>query len=126
MAAALVVVVPGAALAADRLLVDEQDVAASLPAGTLALAGTNPTCTVVRENVEYHCVLEKAPAPEVDGLEGHRGAVRGRHQPHQRRLPLAELGRHRLRSTRGSGGRRRADIGTRDCWASSRSGPGVG
>ena len=70
MAAALVVVVPGAALAADRLLVDEKDVAASLPAGTLALAGTNPTCTVVRENVEYHCVLEKAPAPEVEDWKG--------------------------------------------------------
>ena len=70
VAAALVVVVPGAALAADRLLVDEQDVAASLPAGTLALAGTNPTCTVVRENVEYHCVLEKAPAPEVEDWKG--------------------------------------------------------
>ena len=47
-----------------------EDVAASLPAGTLALAGTNPTCTVVRENVEYHCVLEKAPAPEVEDWKG--------------------------------------------------------
>ena len=71
LAAALaVIVVPGVAIAADRLLVDEKDVAASLPAGTLALAGTNPTCTVVRANVEYHCVLEKAPAPEVEDWKG--------------------------------------------------------
>jgi hypothetical protein len=71
LAAALaVVVIPGAAIAADRLLVDEADVAASMPAGTLALAGTNPTCTVVRENVEFHCVLEKAPAPEVEDWKG--------------------------------------------------------
>ena len=30
-----------------------------MPAGTLALAGTEPTCTVVTEDVEFHCVLAK-------------------------------------------------------------------
>jgi hypothetical protein len=66
----LAVVVPGVAIAADRLLVGEADVAASLPAGTLALAGTSPTCTVVEQDVEYHCVLAKAPAPEVADWKG--------------------------------------------------------
>ena len=36
-----------------------------MPAGTLALAGTEPTCTVVTKDVEFHCVLAKAPAAEV-------------------------------------------------------------
>ena len=39
-------------------------------AGTLSLAGTNPTCTVVRQDVEYHCALAKAPAPEVSDWKG--------------------------------------------------------
>jgi hypothetical protein len=36
-----------------------------MPAGTLALAGTEPTCTIVTKDVEFHCVLAKAPAPEI-------------------------------------------------------------
>jgi hypothetical protein len=39
-------------------------VAASLPQGTLSLAGTDPTCTAKQEGVEYHCTLAKPPAPE--------------------------------------------------------------
>jgi hypothetical protein len=69
VAAALAVLVPSAAIAADHLL-STRDVAASMPAGTLALAGTEPTCTVVREGVEYHCTLERAPAPEVADWTG--------------------------------------------------------
>ena len=65
------------------------DVAQSMPAGTLALAGTEPTCTVVTKDVEFHCVLAKAPAPEVSDSEGHRRAERRREQARQRRLPLA-------------------------------------
>ena len=60
----LAVLVPGVAFAAGSLL-DGPTVAASMPAGTLALAGTIPTCTVVEQNVEFHCTLEHAPAPEV-------------------------------------------------------------
>jgi hypothetical protein len=69
VAAALVVVIPGVALAATQLI-GEKDVAESLPAGTLALAGTNPSCTAVIEGVEYLCTLEHAPAPEISDWKG--------------------------------------------------------
>ena len=69
-AAAIAVAVPGIAFAAHELTTSEQ-VAASLPAGTKMLIGTDPTCTVVKANVEYHCVLGKAiPSPEVSDLKG--------------------------------------------------------
>ena len=68
-AAVLAVVIPGVALAATRLI-GEEEVAQSLPAGTLALAGTNPSCTVVVQDVEYLCTLERAPAPEVSDWKG--------------------------------------------------------
>jgi hypothetical protein len=67
--ATLAVVLPGAALGVGRLL-DPDDVARSLPAGTLSLAGTEPRCTVVRQDVEYRCVLTRAPAPEVSDWKG--------------------------------------------------------
>lgn len=57
----LAVLVPAAAFAASQLLVSPSQVAASLPQGTKALIGTNPTCTVVTANVEYQCVLASAP-----------------------------------------------------------------
>jgi len=69
VATALVVVIPGVALAATQLI-GEKDVAESLPAGTLALAGTNPSCTAVVDGVEYLCTLEHAPAPEVSNWKG--------------------------------------------------------
>jgi len=70
LVAAVVAVVLGAAaaIAADQL--STSDVANSLPAGTAALIGTNPTCTAVKQNVEYHCVLARAPAPEVSDWKG--------------------------------------------------------
>jgi hypothetical protein len=68
-AVAAIVVLTGASFAAVRLI-NGGDVAASLPAGTLSLAGTEPTCTVVTPNVEYHCVLAHAPAPEVSDWMG--------------------------------------------------------
>ena len=67
--ATLVIAIPGVAIAADQLI-STDDVAQSMPAGTLALAGTEPTCTVVEEGVEFHCVLAKAPAPEVSDWKG--------------------------------------------------------
>jgi hypothetical protein len=67
--ATLAIAVPGVAIAADRLI-STGDVAQSMPAGTLALAGTEPTCTVVTKDVEFHCVLENAPAPEVSDWKG--------------------------------------------------------
>lgn len=69
-AAALAVAIPGLAFAADALISSE-DVAASLPAGTRMLQGTEPECTVVRRDVEYHCVLTRPIAnPEVADLKG--------------------------------------------------------
>jgi hypothetical protein len=62
--AVVAIVVPAAALAATQLLSTSQ-VAASLPQGTQALIGTNPTCTVVVPNIEYHCVLASAPSNDV-------------------------------------------------------------
>lgn len=69
-AIAAVLVVPAAAFGLSRLLVDEHTVAASLPAGTLALAGTGPTCATVRDGVEYLCTLTSPPAPEVSDWTG--------------------------------------------------------
>ncbi|MDX6514158.1 MAG: hypothetical protein QOE36_3662 [Gaiellaceae bacterium] len=69
LAAVLVLVVPAAAISAARVF-GSDDVAASMPAGALILAGTHPTCTVVRADVEYHCVLARPPAPEVSDFTG--------------------------------------------------------
>ncbi|MFN8109678.1 MAG: hypothetical protein U0Y82_07505 [Thermoleophilia bacterium] len=68
-AGAISVALAGTA-AATTLLVDGGSVARSMPAGTLALAGTEPTCTVVRDGVEFDCTLAKPPAPEVNDWTG--------------------------------------------------------
>ena len=68
-AVSAIVVLTGASFAAVRLI-STGDVAASLPAGTLWLAGTEPACTVVEQNVEYHCVLAKAPANALSDWKG--------------------------------------------------------
>ena len=57
------VAVPGAA-AAGIALVSEDDVARSIPAGTLWLEGTEPRCTVVTQDVEYRCTLATPPGRE--------------------------------------------------------------
>ena len=67
--AVLAIGVTGVAIAADQLI-STGDVAKSMPAGTLALAGTEPTCTVVTKDVEFHCVLARAPASEVTDQNG--------------------------------------------------------
>ena len=88
--AALAIVVPGVAIAGRTADQHRATSAQSMPAGTLALAGTEPTCTVVTKDVEYHCVLAKAPAPEVDrDWKGTVEPTRRRDQARQRRLPLA-------------------------------------
>jgi hypothetical protein len=66
--AAAAVLGAGAGLAAVQLTAD--DVAHSLPAGTAALIGTDPTCTAIKDGVEYHCVLAKPPYPEVSDWKG--------------------------------------------------------
>ncbi len=70
VAAAALALAGGVAFAATRALVDEGTVAASIPAGTFSLIGTEPSCTVVHEGVEYHCTLARPPAPEVDDWTG--------------------------------------------------------
>jgi hypothetical protein len=67
--AVLAVAVPGGAIAATQLI-STGDVEKSIPAGTFSLIGTHPKCTVVKENVEYHCVLARQPAPEVQDWKG--------------------------------------------------------
>jgi hypothetical protein len=67
--AALAILVPGVAIAANQLT-SSSDVAQSMPAGTLALAGTDPTCTVVTQEVEFHCTLARAPSHEVSDWLG--------------------------------------------------------
>ena len=66
---AAAVILPGAAIAASQLIGTDA-VERSIPAGTLSLAGTQPTCTVVRENVEFDCTLARAPRPEVSDWKG--------------------------------------------------------
>jgi len=68
--AALAIAIPGAAFAADQLI-STDEVAQSIPAGTFALIGTEPTCTVVQKDVEFHCVLKNAPAIEVTDSQGN-------------------------------------------------------
>ena len=68
--AVLAIGVTGVAIAANQLI-STDEVAQSMPAGTLALAGTNPTCTVVTKDVEFHCVLAKPPASEVTDANGN-------------------------------------------------------
>jgi len=64
-AAALAVLLPGGALASS--LLSSEDVARSMPAGTKFLVGTTPTCSVVRDGVEYHCTIKGHFESEIDG-----------------------------------------------------------
>ena len=70
LVAAVVAVILGAAAAIAAEQLSTSDVANSLPAGTAALIGTDPTCTVVKQDVEYHCMLARPPAPEVSDWKG--------------------------------------------------------
>lgn len=69
LAVALAILIPGAAIAAVHLISNDA-VAASMPAGALVLEGTHPTCTTVKDDVEYHCVLASAPGPEISDYKG--------------------------------------------------------
>ena len=70
IAAAVAVTVLGAGAAVAAVQLTSTDVAHSLPVGTAALIGTDPTCTEVTANVEYRCVLAKAPAAELSDWKG--------------------------------------------------------
>jgi hypothetical protein len=62
---AALVAVPGVAIAANALI-SSDEVARSIPNGTLALLDTHPRCTAVRDGVEFDCVLAKAPQGDVE------------------------------------------------------------
>lgn len=62
VAAALVL--PAAAIATGVLSSDQQ-VATSIPDGSYSFAGTEPTCTTLRDGLEYECLLDRAPNGEV-------------------------------------------------------------
>jgi hypothetical protein len=66
--AVVAVAVPATAFAASQL--SGSAVAQSMPAGTLALAGTEPSCTIVSEGIEYHCTLNSAPVSEISDWTG--------------------------------------------------------
>jgi hypothetical protein len=66
---AAAVAIPVAAVGAARLI-GGHEVARSMPAGAAIFAERNPTCTVVVPNVEYHCVLDGPPFPEVQDFKG--------------------------------------------------------
>jgi hypothetical protein len=68
--AAVALAVPAAAIATGVLGSDEE-VAASIPKGTYPFTGTEPTCTALREGLEYECVLKHAPNGEVPPGSGN-------------------------------------------------------
>lgn len=67
VAAALLV--PAAAFASG--LLTSHDVEVGMPAGSAIFEGTDPTCTVVTDGVEYRCVLASSPTVEVQ--DSYRG-----------------------------------------------------
>src|SRR3954464_11131492 len=72
--AATAIALPGAALAANALITGDE-VAQSLPKGTLALMGSNPTCTVIRDSVEFDCTLATLPPQGDIAADGWKGTV---------------------------------------------------
>jgi hypothetical protein len=68
-AAALALAIPGVAFTAQHFISGEE-VAQSLPAGTHMLIGTEPSCSVVLQDVEYHCILKNPPQPEISNMRG--------------------------------------------------------
>jgi len=72
LAVAAAIIVPSAAFAADQLLTTD-DVANSMPAGARIFEGRHATCTTVTENVEYHCVLDRAP--KVEGTDDNGNPI---------------------------------------------------
>jgi hypothetical protein len=71
---ATAIALPGAALAANALITNDE-VAKSIPQGTLVLMGTNPSCTTVRANVEFDCVLATVPKQGDVAADGWKGTV---------------------------------------------------
>lgn len=68
-AAVAAVAIPSVAIGA-RLFTSTHEVEQSMPAGARILIGTDPTCTVVKQDVEYHCVLARPPVGEITEFKG--------------------------------------------------------
>ena len=68
-AAVALVAIPGAAVAGVQMI-SGKDVAESIPGGALWLGDTQPSCTVVRQDVEYRCRLATAPGGEIADWAG--------------------------------------------------------
>ena len=60
--AATAIVLPGAALATNALVSDDE-VARTIPNSVWALMGSHPQCTTIRANVEFDCTLATLPRP---------------------------------------------------------------
>ena len=95
VAAVLAIAIPGVAIAAEELT-STSEVAQSMPAGTLALAGTEPTCTVVKDRRRVPLHAREGTSARGFRLEGHGRAERRREQARQRRLPFARERRPRV------------------------------
>jgi hypothetical protein len=67
--AAVLVAGTGIAIGATQLISNES-VANSMPAGAAWLANTDPSCSTVKEGVEYHCVLAKHPSDAISDWLG--------------------------------------------------------
>jgi hypothetical protein len=78
---AVALAVPAAAIATD-VLSSDQKVADSI-VGPIALPGAEPTCTAVREGLEYECVVEPGQLVNGEKLKPGewRGAVYGSFDP---------------------------------------------
>ena len=68
-AAVALIGIPGAAVAGVQMISGE-DVAESIPRGALWLGNTQPSCSVVRQDVEYRCSLATAPGGEIADWTG--------------------------------------------------------
>jgi hypothetical protein len=66
LAAAAVVAIASGGAAIASSFVGGEEVSRSMVAGAFILQGTHPTCSVVKPNVEFHCVLDRPPWHEVD------------------------------------------------------------
>lgn len=62
IAALVALVVPTAVVATS--LLTPRDIATGMPGGSAIFTGTNPTCVVVTDGVEYRCTLAHAPTVE--------------------------------------------------------------
>ena len=83
--------VPGAALAAERLISSTEDVAQSMPAGTLAPRRHRADLHGRPGGVEYHCVAGEVARrrPRCSDWKGTVEPTVDATQARQRRLPLA-------------------------------------